>query len=95
MGGLAEAVFLGALLASPVHAQAVDCVINPSMTLKIGSPVSTTLASVEVDRGDHVKQGQVIARLDSGVEAADLALADARARSTAEESRSRVNGFRR
>ena len=54
------------------------------MTLKIGSPVATTLASVEVRRGDVVHRGQVLARLDSGVEQADAALAEARARSTAE-----------
>ncbi len=73
----------------PARAQAIDCVINPSMTLKIGSPVSTTLASVDVDRGDHVKTGQVLARLDSGVEAADLALADARSGGTSEVDRNR------
>jgi len=80
----------GAFAASPIEpspAQAIDCVINPSMTLKIGSPVSTTLDSIEVDRGDHVKRGQVLARLDSGVEAADLALADARASGKSEVDR--------
>jgi RND family efflux transporter MFP subunit len=74
---------------SPARAQAIDCVINPSMTLKIGSPVSTTLASVEVSRGDRVTRGQVLAQLDSGVEVADLALANLRAHSTTEIDRSR------
>ena len=87
--GVASFAAFAAAQCLPAHAQAIDCVINPSMTLKIGSPVSTTLASVEVERGDIVKQGQVIARLDSVVEAADLALADARARSTAEIDRGR------
>jgi len=82
----------GAFAASPTDpapAEAFDCVVNPSMTLKIGSPISTTLASVEVNRGDHVKLGQVLAKLDSGVEAADLALADARASGQSEIDRNR------
>jgi RND family efflux transporter MFP subunit len=78
-----------ATIVSPARADAIDCLINPSMTLKIGSPITTTLASVAVDRGDHVTRGQILARLDSGIEAADLALADARAKSTAEIDRSR------
>ena len=69
---------------SPAVAQTFDCVVEPEMTIKVGSPVATTLASVEVKRGDIVTKGQVLARLVSGVEIADLALAEARARSTAE-----------
>lgn len=65
---------------------AFDCVTRPSMTLKIGTPVATTLHAVEVDRGDRVVRGQVLARLDSAVEAADLELHTARAASTAEVS---------
>jgi len=93
--GLATAGAFAAPPAEPANPHALaspgaaDCVINPSMTLKIGSPVSTTLGSVEIDRGDRVKRGQVLARLDSGVEAADLALADARAHGTSEVDRNR------
>jgi len=78
-----------ALAAPAARAEEFDCVINPALTLKIGSPIITTLSSVEVKRGDHVKRGQLLAQLDSGVEAADLALADARARSTSEIDRDR------
>jgi RND family efflux transporter MFP subunit len=84
---LGSAGVFAASAVAQTSARAVDCVITPSMTLKIGSPVSTTLASIEVDRGDHVKRGQVLARLDSGVEAADLALADARAGGKSEVDR--------
>jgi RND family efflux transporter MFP subunit len=66
------------------QAATFDCVINPSMTLKIGSPVSTTLQSVEVQRGDHVTHDQVIARLESTVQAADVAVDEARAANTAD-----------
>lgn len=81
---LLAVVGLSVLAHVAAHAQALDCLVEPAMTLKIGSPISTTLASVEVKRGDTVHVGQVLARLDAGVEQADLALAEARARSTAE-----------
>ncbi|MBL8702608.1 MAG: efflux RND transporter periplasmic adaptor subunit [Alphaproteobacteria bacterium] len=54
------------------------------MTLKIGTPVATTIQAVLVERGDRVAKGQVIARLDSAIEAADLDLIKLRATSTTE-----------
>ena len=73
------------LLATPAAAQeAFDCVIEPAQTLKLGSPITGIVTSVEVDRGDYVQRGQVLARLESTVEAASLALARARAESMAE-----------
>jgi RND family efflux transporter MFP subunit len=66
------------------HAESFDCVIKPSMLLKIGSPVSTTLQTVEVDRGQHIARDQIIARLESKVQAADVALDEARASNTAD-----------
>ena len=74
----------GLLSIATARAQPFDCVVEPAMTLKVGSPVATTLGSVEVQRGDLVKRNQVLARLSSGVEQADAALAEMRARSTAE-----------
>jgi RND family efflux transporter MFP subunit len=72
--------------ALPVAAQegAVDCVIEPSIALRIGSPVTGIISAVEVDRGDRIRRGQVLARLESSVEEATLALARARAASGAE-----------
>jgi RND family efflux transporter MFP subunit len=61
-----------------------DCVINPSLTLKLGSPVASILDSVDVERGDLVKRGQVIARLESKVEQATVAVNEARAESMSE-----------
>lgn len=61
-----------------------DCVIEPSLTLKLGSPVASILEQVEVDRGDHVKQGQTVARLESAVERAAVALNEVRARNASE-----------
>ncbi len=74
-----------AVMASPAAAQeAFDCVIEPAQTLKLGSPITGIVTAVEVDRGDYVQRGQVVARLESTVEAATLSLARARAESTAE-----------
>lgn len=53
--------------------------MQPEMTLKLGSPVSTIVTSVLVDRGDHVKTGQLIARLESAVQEADVVVDEAKA----------------
>lgn len=55
------------------------CLIEPKMTLKLGSPVPGLISEILVDRGSMVKKGQVLAELDSGVETAVVALAKARA----------------
>ena len=44
-----------------------DGVIEPYMTVKVGSGVYGILETVDVDRGDFVKKGQVLATLQSGV----------------------------
>src|SRR5262245_19424229 len=56
-----------------------DCLIQPKMVLKLGTPVPGLLSEVLVDRGAIVKKGDVIARLESGVEEAAVSLAKARA----------------
>lgn len=70
--------------AEPARAESFDCVIEPSLALRLGSPINGLLGAVEVDRGHVVQQGQVLARLESAVETATLALARARAESNAE-----------
>lgn len=81
------AVVLAALF-FPAHPAAAaarfDCVLNPALTLKLGSPVASIIDSVEVDRGDLVKKGQVVARLQSAVEAAEVALDQAKAGNAAD-----------
>jgi RND family efflux transporter MFP subunit len=73
-----------ALIVTCASAATFDCVMDPSLTVKLGSPVTSVLAEVLVDRGDLVKKGQVIARVESAVEQAGLATYEARAASTAE-----------
>ena len=80
------AVCVVAVAMLPAMAGAVDfdCLVNPSVVLKIGSPISSTLEQVSVDRGSVVKKGQELARLESSVEAAALAVRKARAESVAD-----------
>jgi RND family efflux transporter MFP subunit len=69
------------LLLSSGSAMAEDyaCLIEPRQVLKLATPVQGVVASVAVDRGDRVKKGQVVARLDSEVEEANLLIARLRA----------------
>ena len=61
------------------NAAELDGLIEPRMVVNVGSPVPGILESVTVDRGDMVKEGQVLATLQSGVEKATMQLARARA----------------
>ena len=56
-----------------------DGVIEPYMVVKVGSGVYGILETVEAERGDFVKKGQILARLQSGVEKATMEAARARA----------------
>jgi RND family efflux transporter MFP subunit len=57
----------------------LDGLIEPYLIVKVGSPVAGILKAVEVDRGDLVTKGQLLATLQSEVEKATMALARARA----------------
>ncbi len=52
----------------------VSCTIRPRQVVQLASPVSGRIAEEFVDRGDAVSQGEVVAKLESGVEEAQLAL---------------------
>jgi membrane fusion protein (multidrug efflux system) len=72
------------IAATPAWAQssgdaAGTCIIKPHVTVQLGSAVSGMLSSTSVDRGDTVKQGQVVAQIESSVEQATLALDRVRA----------------
>ena len=62
----------------------LDCVIEPDTTVAVGSRVQGVLDTVYVERGDRVVAGQTLAELDSEIEAANVALARARADMDAE-----------
>jgi RND family efflux transporter MFP subunit len=73
-----------AVAAADASAAPFDCVIDPSLSVKLGSPVASILAKVDVERGDLVRQGQVIAQLESSVEEAVVTSNRTRAESAAE-----------
>jgi RND family efflux transporter MFP subunit len=66
---------------TPPNANATefDCVIEPQQTVKLSSPVVGVIARLDVDRGDIVRRGQIVGKLEDGVETANLALAQAKA----------------
>lgn len=96
-----KAAVLAALLSSTAGTHAdgsgaeglepLDCVINPSVVADLGSGVPGILSVVKVDRSDLVNQGDVVAELESSVEALALDLARARAQMDAEVNLRRVN----
>lgn len=64
---------------SSANATEFECVIEPQQLVKLASPVVGVIARLDVDRGDIVRKGQIVGKLEDGVEAAMLALARARA----------------
>ncbi len=54
-----------------------DCVVGPHAVVDVSSAVPGLLEAVNVERSDAVRAGQVLARLESGVERASLDLAQA------------------
>jgi membrane fusion protein, multidrug efflux system len=69
--------------AAPARSATFDCLIEPRLRLELAAPAAGILQEVLVDRGDHVRKGDILARLDSTVEAATVALDKARAASEA------------
>lgn len=91
---LPAAYTLLALSATPPAVQAappgkpdapgIDCLLEPNRVIDLSSAVRGRLASVSVDRGDMVEEGQIVARLDSTVEEAALELARAKAKTSSQ-----------
>jgi RND family efflux transporter MFP subunit len=67
---------LAAMAAPPSPAgnggEEIVCLIEPSMEVNVGTPVDGVLEVVNADRGDLVKPGQLLARLNVGVENAAI-----------------------
>lgn len=69
-------------LGTDVLAEELDCLIEPFRVVTISSQEIGLLETVDVDRGDLVKKGQVLATLDSNLEGATNAVSHARAKLT-------------
>jgi len=87
--------FLGLLLvaaALPSHAQQpLGCLIEPHRVAEVGSPVIGVIESIDVERGDRVAKGQVIATLRAEVERAAVGVASTRAQVAAEVQAAQAN----
>jgi len=72
-------------LATPVAAApALGCLIEPDRVTDVGSPVMAVIDSVEVERGQIVRKGQVLVILRASVEQAAFDAARARAAAQAD-----------
>lgn len=69
----------GALQAAPLR-----CVIEPDRSAEVGSPVIGVVEIIKVERGDFVREGQLLARLRASVERASVGTAETRAKAEAD-----------
>ncbi|MBL6458518.1 efflux RND transporter periplasmic adaptor subunit [Belnapia sp. T6] len=81
---LAAGPALAQRLPAPLPAADFPCQVTSSRRIELASPVVGVLSDVLVERGDRVRRGQVVAQLQSEVEQAQVALAQARASSDAQ-----------
>jgi RND family efflux transporter MFP subunit len=59
-----------AALAQSEAPRALDCLVEPSLEVKLGSPADGVIAQMLVERGDSIRRGQPLVRLNSQLEAA-------------------------
>ena len=76
---LACAALLAGVLPLAAAANPFDCLIEPSQTVELRSPVEGLIEKVHVQRGDRVKSGQVLVQLESAAESSAVQLARVRA----------------
>jgi RND family efflux transporter MFP subunit len=67
------------------------CLVKPRRVIQLGSPVFGVLGNLYVDRADAVKQGQVVAKLDTTVEEVQAALDRYRAGNTTQVDADKVD----
>lgn len=82
---------------SALSSSMFECMIEPTQNVDISSPVVGLLEKVEVQRGDKVHKGQVIATLESSAETASAALAHYKSELTAptETAKSKIEFAKR
>jgi len=68
----------------------LDCLIQPDLMVAISPAIEGLVKTVSVDRGDPVKEGDVIATLESSLEEATLAIARAKASAQADMKSNQV-----
>jgi len=68
------ALFGSEVIAQTQEPAQLNCRIEPSVVVEMSSPVEGLISEVLVDKNDEVKKGDVLARLDAGLEAATAEL---------------------
>lgn len=66
--------------ADPIAAHRVPCLIEPAETVELMSPIDGVIDHYEIERGDRVRRGQVVAVLEDSVEREDLGVAQSEVR---------------
>lgn len=61
--------------ASTAQSAGLDCLIQASQTVQVGTATAGVVDSVKAERGDYVRKGQVLVQLQNNVERAALAMA--------------------
>lgn len=79
-----------AVLANPLRAEIFDCVMDPAVVVSVGTPVTGLLEDVMVRRGQIVQQGEVIARMRSEMEQAQIRLIQKQSENTEEIAMAQV-----
>ena len=75
---------LGVSIASQSAPLPLRCVIEPDRAAEVGSAVIGVVESILVERGDFVREGQLLAQLRANVERASVSAAEARAQADAD-----------
>jgi RND family efflux transporter MFP subunit len=75
---------LTAVMPAAVSAQTMGCLIEPQRISEVGSPVIGVIESINVERGELVRKGDVLVVLRDHVERASLGVANSRAESNAD-----------
>jgi RND family efflux transporter MFP subunit len=63
------------VLQGAIEAMPLDCLVVPQRTADVAFGTSGVVEEILVDRGDRVKKGDLLGRLDASIEAANLAIA--------------------
>jgi RND family efflux transporter MFP subunit len=79
IGFLLPVVLVGSA-AAEVLADTSTCLVKPKQVVQLGSTVFGVLAELRVDRSDVVSKGEIIGKLDTSVEEAQVALDKFRAK---------------
>ena len=59
--------------APPLSLASLDCLIQPSQTVQVGTATAGVIQTVRAERGDYVRRGQTLVQMEAQVERAALA----------------------